>query len=55
MHLAIQLLVFWALAFVSLVTSLVFLSIYDSLIGNDLTPKVFAFPLAVVAGFARGL
>ena len=54
MHIAVQLLSFWALAFVSLATSLVLLNIYDSLIGNDLTPKVFAFPLAVAAGFAQG-
>ena len=37
MHIAIQLLAFWSLAFVTLCAALLLLNIFDSVIGNDLT------------------
>lgn len=51
MHATIQLLIYWALAFVSLSAALTLLNIFDSFIGNDL----FLHSLgkeAVIAGFA---
>jgi len=37
MHAALQFLIFWALAFLAIGVSLVLLSVYYALIGNDLT------------------
>jgi hypothetical protein len=51
MHIALQLLGFWALAFVTLAAALVLLNIFDSLIGNDLTLHS-ARKEAVIAGAA---
>ncbi len=51
MHAAIQLLEFWALAFLTLSTALVLLSIFDGIIGNDLELHS-ARKEAVIAGFA---
>ena len=51
MHVAINLLGFWAVAFVTLCVALVLLNIFDSLIGNDLTLRS-AGQEAVIAGIA---
>lgn len=51
MQIAIHLLGFWALAFVTLAAALVLLNIFDGLIGNDLT-LLSAGKEAVIAGVA---
>jgi hypothetical protein len=51
MHTALQLLGYWALAFVTLAAALVLLNIYDGLIGNDLM-LLSAGKEAVLAGIA---
>jgi len=51
MHSAIQLIVLWALAFVTLSVSLVLLSLYYGLIGNDLALRTIQQE-AVIAGIA---
>ncbi len=51
MHAAIQLVVLWVLAFVTLCVSLVLLSVYYGLIGNDLTLRTVKQE-AIIAGIA---
>ncbi len=51
MHAALQLLLFWALAFVALCMALTLLNIFYGLIGNDLTLRSFGQE-AVIAGIA---
>jgi hypothetical protein len=51
MHAAIQLTLFWALAFVTLCSALVLLNIFDSIIGNDLVLHSLGKE-AAIAGFA---
>ena len=51
MHTAMQLLGYWALAFVTLAAALVLLNIYDGIIGNDLI-LLSAGKEAVLAGIA---
>ena len=51
MHSAIQLLVFWALAFFTLCVALMLLNVFYSLIGNDLTLRGLGQE-AVIAGIA---
>ena len=51
MHSAIQLIVFWAIAFVTLCLSLVLLTVYYGLIDNDLTLRTVKQE-AIIAGIA---
>ena len=51
MHAAMHLLGFWALAFATLGAALVLLSIFDGIIGNDLTLRSIGQE-AAIAGFA---
>ena len=51
MHIAMNLLGFWAIAFATLAAALVLLNIFDGLIGNDLILHS-AGKEAVIAGFA---
>jgi hypothetical protein len=51
MHAILQLLAFWALAFLTLCTALALLNIFDGLIGNDLTLLTLRQE-AVIAGIA---
>ena len=50
MHAALQLSLFWALAFVTLCSALVLLNIFDSIIGNDLVLHSLGKE-AAIAGF----
>ena len=51
MHAAIQLSLYWALAFATLCSALVLLNIFDSIIGNDLVLHSLGKE-AAIAGFA---
>jgi hypothetical protein len=51
MHVALHLLMFWAVAFVSLSVALLLLNIFDGIIGNDLILRS-AGQEAVIAGIA---
>jgi hypothetical protein len=51
MHAAIQFILFWALAFTTLVAALVLLNVFYTLIGNDITLRS-AGPEALIAAIA---
>jgi hypothetical protein len=56
MHLATQLLVFWAIAFLTLCTALVLLNVYCGIIGDDFEPSGFGKEAAIAgtASFIEG-